>query len=576
MPGFEVAPLPSSPVPGDFLDGAKSVISGIEELALRFPDYECLTLLDRNHDEQRISLEAFWSRAKDVQATIEARGLARGDRVLLVLPTGLELLAGYFGVMAAGCLPSVTAVPSNRVSDPSVYLRTVGAILDNAGAKIVYCTDDVATLLQTKGTEVASKATLLRPAEVTPCPNPPPTRHAAPSEIAMIQYSSGTTGTPKGAQVTGGAMLEYLRVLRDGMGLRQDDVNVNWIPMYHDMGLFGAFLLPLLCGSPAVLIPTMDFLRTPVLWLWALHRYRGTVSWAPNFAYSLCTKRIPDAELEGLDLSHVRMAISGSEPLLARTVEEFAERFARHGLRPEAMGGAWGFAEVMMAATVQPAELPPTIETIDRGELASAHRAVPVAGNGLRSVSTGRCLPGFEMQIRDPDGNALPDRGVGEIWLRSRTTFAGYRGDPERSASIMKDGWINSGDRGYRVGEDLFFVSRAKDLIIVGGGNYAPHDIEAVIDRVPGVREGCGVAFGVMSDERGTEELGAVVETYLEDSDEKSALARAIRSEVMSTIGLGIRHLKLVPPGGIEKTTAGKLARAATYQRYASDFRSGA
>jgi acyl-CoA synthetase (AMP-forming)/AMP-acid ligase II len=229
-----------------------------------------------------------------------------------------------------------------------------------------------------------------------------------------------------------------------------------------------------------------------------------------------------------------------------------------------------------MVGTFHPAELAPLIETIDRQQLATQNRAVPTSGEGLRSVSTGRCLPGFEMQTRGADGSVLADREVGEIWLRSATLFAGYRGDPERSAAMVKGGWLNSGDRGYLVGEDLFFVSRVKDLIIIGGQNYAPHDIEVAIDRVPGVREGCGVAFGVMNEERGTEELAAVVETRLEDEGELAALQRAIRKEVTSTIGLGIRYLKLVPPGGIEKTTSGKLARSATYLRYADEFGKGA
>ncbi len=575
MKRTEVVRLPASPVPSDFLDDADGIVEAVETLVRRHPDFECLTLLDRQRNETRLSLSAFWKRAKQVQACLEANGVTPGDAVVLVLPTGFELLAAYFGAMSAGAVPALAAVPSNRISDPSVYRRTLGAILENAEARVLYCDEAVAALLGGSGRELAPNALVLRPEDVAGGDASPVRVATRPDDLASIQYSSGTTGTPKGVQLSHRAILVYLRALRDGLELRPDDVHVNWAPLYHDMGLFGAFLLPLLCGCPSVLIPTMDFLRDPGLWLWALHRYRGTVSWAPNFAYSLCAKRIRDDALEGLDLSSWRHAISASEPLLAHTVEAFRDRFARYGLRREALGGAWGLAEVVMVGTVQPASCGPTLETVDRDRLVREGIAAPVSDAGMRMVSTGRCLPGFAVEVRNDQGEALPDRHVGQLWLRSETLFSGYRGDPERSAGIVRDGWIDTGDRGYLVGEDVFFVSRDKDLVIIGGENYAPHDIEVVIDRVPGVREGCGVAFGVVNEERGTEDLACVVETRLEGADELAALEEAIRREVTATLGLGIRHLKLVPPGGIEKTTSGKLSRSGTHARYADELAEG-
>jgi acyl-CoA synthetase (AMP-forming)/AMP-acid ligase II len=317
----------------------------------------------------------------------------------------------------------------------------------------------------------------------------------------------------------------------------------------------------------------MDFLRDPALWLRALHRYRGAVSWAPNFAYSLCARRIEDEEIEGIDLSGWRIAFNASEPVLAESIEAFAKRFAPYGYRPEAMTAAWGLAETVMVATAHPVDEAPRIDHVDRRRLAAEGIAVPTAGDGVSFVATGRPLPNVEIEIRDRESlEPLPDRHVGEIWLRSNCLFEGYKNDPERTARVLRDGWLDSGDRGYLAGEDLFFVAREKDLIVIGGEKYAPHDVETAINRVPGVREGCAVAFGVVNRETGTEDLGAVVETRVEGEDALADLHRQIRLEVTRTIGLGIRHLHLVPPGGIDKTTSGKLARASTRARYPEVF----
>ncbi len=565
----------SSPVPPDFLNGCVTLTDAIVELAQRFPDYECLIVLDRDAQEQRTSLGRFWERAKSAQALFEAKGLAPGDHALLILPTGGDLIATYFGVMLAGGIPALAASPSNRISQHGDYVRFVGRVLGNAGARFVLAGDEVAAILEAAPTGAFGGASLLRASEIRDLPASefPATVPASGDAIATIQYSSGTTGEPKGVMLSHRAMLNYMRLLRDGVGLRSDDVNVNWAPLYHDMGLFGAFLLPLLCGCPTVLIPTMDFLRNPALWLWALHGYGGAVSWAPNFAYSLCAKRIEDEDIEGLDLSSWRIAFNASEPVLAHTVKAFAERFAPYGYRPEAMTAAWGLAETVMVGTAHPVDQVPLVDHVDRGRLATEGVAQPTPGEGVSLVATGRALPGVELQVRDVEtGALLPDRHVGEIWLRSNCLFEGYQNDPELTARVFVDGWIDSGDRGYLVGGDLFFVSRGKDLIVIGGEKYAPHDVETSINRVPGVREGCAVAFGVTNVETGTEEVGAVVETRLTDEEALGELKRAVRREVTRTIGIGIRHLHLVAPGGISKTTSGKLARGATKDRYPEVF----
>ena len=565
--------LSGSPVPRSLLDEAETLPGALAALVGRFPDFRCLTTVDRRGEEQQRSAGELWSRAQAIRAGLEDAGLEPGGVVILILPTGPELVAAYFAVLLAGGVPGLVATPSNRVADHDVYAARVGAILANAAAQCLYCSPEIAAIFAGARRALLAGARLLGP-QVARSPGSDAPVPVRPADLATIQYSSGSTGIPKGVRLTHEAMLNNIRAVRDGLGLAADDVSVNWIPLYHDMGLIDAFLLPLLTGCPTVLIPTMDFMRDPGLWLWAMHRYRGAISWAPNFAYSVAASRIPEAELEGLDLSSWRIAINAAEPLLERTLAAFTRRFAPHGFRPEAMTPAWGLAENVTIATAHPVSAPPRIEHVDRALLATRGVAQPCGADGVPSVAIGRCLPGCRVEIRDDAGSKLPDRRVGAVWLQSDSLFSGYHRDPELTAQVQVDGWLDTGDHGYLSDGDLFFVSRARDLIVIGGEKYAPHDIETLVNEVPGVRAGCVVAFGVMNEARGTEEVAAVIETR-ETADAAAALERSVRQKVLGSTGLALRHVLLVPPGGVEKTTSGKLARRATRERYAGRLHPG-
>jgi len=566
----EVAPPPPSPVPAGLLDEAETVTGALEQLVRRFPDFACLTFLARDRTEARMTLGHLWIRAQSVHAALAAAGIRRGDFVVLVLPTGPELLAAYFGTMLAGGVPTLLAPPSNRFAAEDVYRDRLGFLLGHSGARALVCDDEVAALVATS--EHLARATVLTPARIprpATLPDPSPARA---DDIAMAQYSSGSTGTPKGVLLSQRAVLNNVRATRDGFRLAPSDIAVNWLPLYHDLGLIDAFLLPILAGAPAVLIPTMDFMRAPSLWLWALHHYGGTVALAPNFAYALSAQRIPDDELTGLDLGAWRIAFNGSEPVLAPTLAAFGARFARYGLRPTALVSGWGLAESVCISTVHPLGEAVRVETIDRQALATDGRARVTSGDGLASVSVGTALPGVEIAIRDAAHATLPERHVGTIWLRSTSLFIGYHRAPGVTAKALVDGWLDTGDQGYLAGGHLYFVAREKDLIVIGGEKYAPHDVETAIGRVSGVRAGCAVAFGVIDPTRGTEDVAAVVETHETDPAARAALGDAIRTAVMHDTGLALRHVVLVPPGGVEKTTSGKLARRATRDRYADAF----
>lgn len=560
---------------GDRLEAAQTLPGALRALVELSPDFECLTFVNREGHETRVSLAALSQRAHELASAFSERGLQRQESVVLILPTGPDLVAAYFGTMLCGAVPALLAAPTHRLTDASLYAERVRGILENAEARILYCDDSVATDLYRHGAAIPSRTELVRPAETRGLYGEPKRAEVEPHEIATIQYSSGATGTPKGVLLSHRAMLNNLRAVTQGLEVGPGDVSVNWIPLYHDMGLIDGLLLPLLNGCPTILIPTMDFMREPAIWLRALARYRGTISFAPNFAYALCAHRIPDSDLADLDLSCLRTVTNGAEPVLSQTIEAFARRFEPLGCRPEAMTPIWGMAENVTVATAHPVSQPPLVEHLDPRRLSESSVARPTAAGGLPSVSVGRCLPGCEVEIHASNGARLPERSIGEIWLRSDSLFDAYQKDPALSQQALRAGWFRTGDRGYLADGNLFFVSREKDLIVIGGEKYAPHHVELAINRVHGVRQGCAIAFGWRNDISGTEELAAVVETKLQDSSDLEALRREIRTTVMETVGLPLRRLKLVPPGGVEKTTSGKLARMATRRRYAQELQDG-
>ncbi len=429
---WERVQLPESPIGRGFLDDVPTLTDAILRLGRDHPELPCLVFHDRSGRERRLTLGSLLARARAVQAAALDHGLEAGDHAVLVLPTGSELVSAYFGILLAGGVPALASTPTQRAAEPATYRRLIGAILARGPARIAYCDDATATILSEGAAIMPAGCTLLRVSDVdaSAAARPRDPRLPDPDDVATIQFSSGSTGTPKGIRLTHRAMLNNIRAVRDGLAIDARDVSVNWIPLYHDMGLIDAFLLPLLSGCPTVLIPTTDFVREPRLWLEALHRYGGTISWAPNFAYALCTQRIRDDQLVGLDLSTWRLAINAAEPVLAHTIDAFTRRFAAHGFKPEAMTPAWGLAENVTIATAHPRGRAPRVETIDRAVLASDGVARPGAGAGLTSVAIGQCLPRCAIEIRN-GGRVLGDRQVGEVWLKSDSLFQGYHRDPE-------------------------------------------------------------------------------------------------------------------------------------------------
>lgn len=399
-----------------------------------------------------------------------------------------------------------------------------------------------------------------------------PTVEVHASSPALIQYTSGSTGTPKGVLLTHRNLLANIRAVEEALRIQSTDVGVSWLPLYHDMGLIGCWLAPLYLGVPMTILSPLAFLARPERWLWTIHRRRATVSAAPNFAYELCARRLADDVIEGLDLSCWRVALNGAEPVSPETLDRFVRRFAPLGLRAEALLPVYGLAESSLAVTTPPLDRAPRVETAarvrfeQRAEVVSARSTERAP---LRFVSVGRPLPGHEVRIVDPEGREQPERKEGRLEFRGPSTMQGYYGNPGATACVLRPGgWVDSGDRAFVAEGEVFVTGRAKDLIIRGGRNLYPQEIEEIVGDVEGVRRGCVVAFGLVDEARGTEELVVVAETRADGADQKRRIAEAVQSRLSEILGLPAEHVVLVPPRTIPKTSSGKLRRSECRERF--------
>jgi fatty-acyl-CoA synthase len=516
-----------------------------------------------------ISYERLWGRAVAIAAGLAKRGLEPGERVALMLRTEPAFFEAFFGVLVAGGVP-VPIYPPFRPRQIEEYARRQTGILENAEARWLVAFPAalrVAALLRPRLPRLEGVLTvdaLARPGE------PFGGVHRTTFDPALIQYTSGSTGEPKGVLLTHANLLANIRAIGAAIALRPDDVGVSWLPLYHDMGLIGTWLTALYFGLPVAILSPLAFLARPARWLWTLHQRHGTVSPAPNFAFELCARRIDDRDIEGLDLGGWRLALNGSEPVSPETIERFTRRFAPYGFRPDAMCPVYGLAESSVALTVPPMGRGPRVDRIVREAFQSRREAVPASAddpNPLRFVACGRALPAHELRIVDATGRMVPERIEGRIEFRGPSVTAGYFRRPEATRAVMHDGWMDSGDLGYVADGELFVTGRQKDMIIKAGRNLYPQEVEEVVGDVSGVRKGCVAAFGIPDRETGTERLVVIAETR-EATERHEALRSAIGGRVVATLGVPADVIVAAPPRSVLKTSSGKIRRGATRDAY--------
>jgi acyl-CoA synthetase (AMP-forming)/AMP-acid ligase II len=393
----------------------------------------------------------------------------------------------------------------------------------------------------------------------------------SPDDVALIQFSSGTTVEPKPVCLTHRQILANVRAILAAIQTAYPDtgaephVGVSWLPLYHDMGLVGAVLGAVEVPGELILIPPELFIARPAIWLRALSRYRGTISPAPNFAYALCAKRVRDDELTGVDLSQWSVALNGAEPVTPAVIESFVERFARYGLRREALTPVYGLAEATLAVTFSDLRSPFRRRRFDRDALARRATAIP-ASEGLELVSLGPPLPGFALRIIDHEGHDAADGHVGRVLVRGPSVMLGYHGMPERTAATLRDGWLDTGDTGFVHENQLYLYGRAKDLIVLRGRNHAPQDVEQVLHDVDGLRAGCVAAVGIVGHEG--EALFLFVERARGTRRDDGSIAQAVSRTVSERTGLVPERVLVLGAGTLPRTSSGKIRRDETRRRF--------
>ncbi|MGB8180779.1 MAG: AMP-binding protein, partial [Stellaceae bacterium] len=498
------------------------------------------------------------------------KGLKSGDRVIVTLPHSLALYAAYIGALFGGQVPAMFAFPSAKLSE-EVYFATAGRLIAGSRAKLLVAERTLGDALHTRAADAIKGVHLVTPEDADaerPGFVEPPVVKA--DDTAFLQYSSGTTGIKKGVVLSHRALLWQVAAYGDAIGAGPTDRVVTWLPLYHDMGLIAAFFLPLLHKIPIVAMSPHDWVVRPALWLQAVTQHRGTLAWMPNFAFSFLARSVPEAELTGLDLSSLRGLVNCSEPVMAASHTAFLARFASRGFRSEALAASYAMAENTFAVTSAGFGQPPLVEHIDSSAFEQDGRCVVAAG-GRAMVSSGRVLPETDLAIEDEAGRALGERRVGEIVVASPCLMAAYDGDAEATASALQAGRFRTGDLGYIAGGELFVTGRKKDLIIVGGRNLYPQDIEEVVSRVAGIIPGRCVAFGVPDEAAGTERLVVLAESEapaVRHAAIKSAIYAAVAGQTEAVPG----DICILPPRSLLKSSSGKLARSANRDRYREEL----
>ncbi|MBZ4420124.1 AMP-binding protein [Myxococcus sp. RHSTA-1-4] len=534
------------------------------------PERTHLFLRQEDGTEHPLTYGTLWARASGVAAALVDAGVERGEPVALMLRTEADFFSCFFGALLAGGLPT-PLYPPFRLDRLEEYVGRQVGILRNASPRVLVTFDEARRVGAMLKARAPSLRRTLTSGELQWTDASAPAVHVEAADGALLQYTSGSTGAPKGVLLTHGNLLANIRAIGRAMRVGPEDVAVSWLPLYHDMGLIGSWLMPLTYGVPVTFLSPLAFLTRPVRWLHALHAHRGTLSAAPNFAFDLCVKKVRDEELSGLDLSAWRVALNGSEAVSPETLERFTRRFSSYGLKAGALFPAYGLAEVAVALTFPPPGRPPRVDAIERGPFEREGEARPTPAEvtrALRFVSCGSPLPGYTVRIVDESGHPVGERIRGHIEFRGPSVTPGYYRNAMATRRVLHDGWMDSGDLGYLADGELYVTGRSKELIIKAGRNLYPSEIEELVGEVDGVRKGCVVAFGQPDPRGGTERLVVVAETRERSREARERLRAAIVRRVAEVLELPPDEVELAPPGAVRKTSSGKLRRGATREAW--------
>jgi 1-acyl-sn-glycerol-3-phosphate acyltransferase len=551
-------------------EGATTLLEVLDWHLRAHPDRTTITLLEGDEGHSTLTYANLARAAEAVAGGLQREGLEPGQAVAMMLPTGRGFFAAYYGTLLAGGVP-VPIYPPFRLAQLADHVRRQAGILQSCLARVLVTFREakpVGMLLRGQVPSLAHVVTVddleeqgARPARVP----------VTADDIAFIQYTSGSTGNPKGVVLTHANLLANMRAMIRATGATSADVFVSWLPLYHDMGLIGAWLNTLYCAIPLAVMSPLSFLSRPARWLWAIHRYRGTISAGPNFAFELCASRLDERELAGLDLSSWRWAFNGAEPVSADTMERFAARFAKYGLDPNTLAPVYGLAECGLDLAFPPGRRGVLVDRIERERLAAERVAAPAQPgdeHAVPIVACGRPLAGYELRIADEAGRELPERRVGRVEFKGPSATSGYYRNPEATATLFDGGWLDTGDLGYVAAGELYLTGRSKDMMIRGGHNVYPYELEEAIGNVPGIRKGCVAVFGVPDRAGGTERIVVLAETRETDAGKRAELTARINELAAELIGGPADDVVLAPPHTVLKTSSGKIRRPGSRELY--------
>ena len=539
----------------------------------RYPDRLHATILE---DEETIigaiTYAELAEAARRVAVNLVIRDIVPGDRIALMLPTGADFFTSFFGVLYAGAIP-VPIYPPARLTQIEEHMRRQVGILRNAGARILITVPEalgVASLVRGQVETLSSIESVANLSVPAIAPLPPLTDARA---TAFIQYTSGSTGNPKGVVLSHANMLANIRALGAGSEATSADIFFSWLPLYHDFGLVAAWLGSLYFAVPLYVMSPLNFLARPESWLRAIHRYRATLSAAPNFGFELCVDKVEAADIEGIDLSSLRMVASGAEPVSAQTLRRFAQRFQPYGFRPEALTPAYGLAESAVGLTLSPLGRGPLVDRVSRDALSrrgAAEPAKPDDTQALEIVSCGQPLPAHEVRIVDEMERELAERREGRLEFRGPSATSGYFHDAAKTQELFHGAWLDSGDQAYMAGGEVYLTGRIKDIIIRAGQHIYPQEIEEAVAGVPGVVRNGVAAFGVTDQSSGTEAVVVLVETAETDPTARKALQVRANEVTTDILGAPADEMVLVAPQTVPKTSSGKVRRGAARDLYES------
>ncbi len=554
---------------------AATLTEALEYHAERQPE-RLTVFMYEEQQEFPLTYKALWDAAIGYAGQLARAGLQPGQMVAIMLPTCKEYLYTFYGVLLAGGVPVPLYPPARLTTIEDHMTRHVG-ILKSAGPTIMVTIPQAKPLAYLLRSQVESLNLILIPEDLNSGSeqNFKPV-HGKPGDMGFLQYTSGSTGSPKGVVLSHANLMANVRAMGAAVNANPGDVFVSWLPLYHDLGLIGANFASLVLGFPTVLMSPLAFLSRPSSWLRAIHRHRGTMSGGPNFAFELCLRRIADEDMEGVDLSSWRFAFNAAEPVSPDTIVGFEKRFAKWGLRKNCLSPSYGLAESSVGVAITVPGTPWRADRLDRDRFTRTGAAVeaqPGDASPLIVIGCGTPIPGHDIRVVDAAGLELPDRQEGHLQFRGPSSTSGYYRNPEATKTLFGSGeWVNTGDLAYLSEGTLFLTGREKDIIIRGGRNISPYELEQAVGDLAGVRRGCVAVFGSTDATAGTERV--VVLAEMRDQDESrrvgidTDLKRMINDLAVSLVGAPADDIVLAPPGTVPKTSSGKIRRVAAREFY--------